>query len=262
MSREERLPLWGITPKAEPDHAPFWGMTPKAEEMDVTPPWTVQAVPVKQEGPGVKQEGLGVKQEGPRVKQEGLRVKQEERPGQAAVKLEPDERKIRIRLVHPPDKPPWSGPVPRDEASAYQQELLPIPSKPREAPEQARPRRQARKPPPSPNEKRAVSARNYAAVEAERGDYGLIDMGMDQRGSQSVLVHVQRRHPTPWRVLAEIRPGATLKASPVSGGPPVFLRVRYTTPARYYSPGARITTLSLGVDSADWRCLRADAPRI
>ena len=251
------MSFWGITPKPEPDHAPFWGVTPKAEA-----PWTVQAVPVKQEGRVVKQEGRVVKQEGLVVKQEG------ERRWQAVVKQEePNERKIRIRLVHQQDKPPWAGPVPRDEASAYERGPLPAPAIKEKALEEPRSSKRARKQreaSPSQNSRTAVTARNYVAVEAGRGDYGLIDMGPDRMGGggQSVLVHVRRRHPAPWRVLAEIRPGATLQASPVSGGPPVPLRVRYTTPARYYSPGTRITTLSVAVDSADWRCLRADAPRI
>jgi hypothetical protein len=165
MSREERLPLWGITPKPEPDHAPFWGVTPKAEEIDVTPPWAVQAVSVKQE----KRPGQAI------VKQEKGQavVKQEERrPGQAVVKQEePDERKIRIRLVHPPDKPPWAGPVPRDEASAYQRGPLPAPAEEKpvlEEPRTSSKRKQGsdrKSPPPS---SRLISARNYVAVEAGR----------------------------------------------------------------------------------------------
>ena len=37
------------------------------------------------------------------------------------------------------------------------------------------------------------------------------------------------------------------------------LRVRFTTPARYYSPGSKVTTLTVGVDETDWQSLMADA---
>ena len=40
------------------------------------------------------------------------------------------------------------------------------------------------------------------------------------------------------------------------------LRVRSITPARYYSPGSQVTTLSILVDDTDWRSLTASPSRI
>lgn len=224
------------------DHAPFWGITPKQEPSEPQPPWAVRAVPQAQ----VKTEPSGA-----------VRVKPE-----PAVKKEEDERRIRIVPVRRLDQPPWVGPKPRDEASAYQRVDLTPPEQEKEAEQTTTVKKQRAPKKTETTGARLASARNYAAIEAEHGDYGLIDMGQ-AGGGQSLLIHVARKnHPTPWTVLGGIRPGSTLKAISVHGGSPVTLRVRYTTPARYYSPGARVTTLAVAVDSADWRSLRADAPRI
>ena len=66
----------------------------------------------------------------------------------------------------------------------------------------------------------------------------------------------------PFQLLNQLRPGALLRARRLLGGKPGQLRVRYTTPARYYSPGALVTTLAIGVDEADWQSLMAGTRRI
>jgi hypothetical protein len=109
-----------------------------------------------------------------------------------------------------------------------------------------------------PSNGRRVSARNYAAVEHTLERYGLIDMGPITSSQQrSLLIHVRRRCRDPFQVLNTVRPGTLLSAKAVGRNRKGDLRVRFTTPARYYSPGAAVTTLIVGVDESDWRSLMA-----
>jgi hypothetical protein len=105
---------------------------------------------------------------------------------------------------------------------------------------------------------RLVRLRNYAAVDAEAGGYGLIDRGTREAGVRSLVMHTPSRRkqqaltrgqPSP----PMVRPGTILTVRSPLRGTTARLRVRYTTPARYYSPGQRVTTLSIGVDARDWQ---------
>ncbi len=186
----------------------------------------------------------------------------------------PDKQKRRrVRFKLDPKTAPWRQedeepvakakptPVPRNEAQFYQTSIVPLMQEEEEEPPapEAKQREKKREAPPT----RLVCSQNYEAVEALRGDYGLIDNGPESGGTKPLLVHVPRRERTPWRVLNAIRPGASLQLRPHAGkGQPKSVRVRYTTPARYYPPGARVSTLAIGVDSTDWRSLAAEAPHI
>jgi hypothetical protein len=103
---------------------------------------------------------------------------------------------------------------------------------------------------------RLVRLRNYAAVDAEAGGYGLIDRGTREAGVRSLVMHTPSRRkltrgqPSPPMM---VRPGTILTVRSPLRGTTARLRVRYTTPARYYSPGQRVTTLSIGVDARDWQ---------
>lgn len=102
---------------------------------------------------------------------------------------------------------------------------------------------------------RLVRLRNYAAVDAEAGGYGLIDRGTREAGVRSLVMHTPSRRkltrgqPSP----PMVRPGTILTVRSPLRGTTARLRVRYTTPARYYSPGQRVTTLGVGVDARDWQ---------
>lgn len=167
------------------------------------------------------------------------------------------ERKTRPRPTPwaPPPAPPSPPPV---EKEAPAQKPQP-PEPPRERKKGAAPASPRTMP-----GGRLVSASNYAAVEAGAGEYGIIDLGepMQGEGGRPVLVHVPRRNKAPWRVLSQIWPGSTLSVATKPGKPGHALRVRYITPARYYSPGAKISTLAVGVDGADWNALTAVASGI
>jgi hypothetical protein len=95
------------------------------------------------------------------------------------------------------------------------------------------------------------SARNYLAVEAH-GGFGLIDRGTASGGLHDLLAHAPRRG-DPW--FARLRVGETFQAVARGGGPAQPLKVRYLTPARYYAPGRRVTTLGVGVDERAWQRL-------
>ena len=105
-----------------------------------------------------------------------------------------------------------------------------------------------------------VCAQNYAAMDAESGAYGLI--GVDASlpapgGVRSLVMHVPRKAQHRG-FLAHVRPGSILKVRRTSRrgqpDPPIQeLRVRFTTPARYYGPGSNVTTLGIGVDEAEWQ---------
>ena len=175
----------------------------------------------------------------------------------------------RVEPVHKPRRAPWVEP---DTSSKTEDEPVFVPFEDKDAaftlplpePEQGKQSetperivgRQTKKVGPF---QRSISAQNYAAVEPKRGEYGLIDMGPAGH-DRSLIVHASsRKTPDVWRVLNAIRPGTRLLAKAVAGGPACSLRVRYTTPARYYSPGARVTSLAIAVDGADWGSLMADA---
>lgn len=109
---------------------------------------------------------------------------------------------------------------------------------------------------PASQDGRLISLRNYAAVDSEHGRYGLIDRGVQETGVQTLVMHVPKRTEESCDALDDVRPGSVLRvSSTLSGGLSGSLRVRFTTPARYYSPGTRITTLCIGVDAADWQDL-------
>jgi hypothetical protein len=113
---------------------------------------------------------------------------------------------------------------------------------------------------------RLVSMSNYAAVDAEQGDYGLIDRGIRQTGVRALVMHGRKRARDRRRdPLAAVKPGTILQVFSSVSGCGGKLRVRYTTPARYYSPGQRVTTMGIGVDERDWRLLTSSdgnkAPR-
>lgn len=113
-----------------------------------------------------------------------------------------------------------------------------------------------------------VSMRNYAAVDATHGQFGLIDRGLHEKGVQGLVMHTPAqkrkragggRHGHP----ETIRPGDILTLRATASGAMGRVRVRFTTPARYYAPGQKVTTLSVGVDEGDWRrllLLPQDAP--
>lgn len=172
------------------------------------------------------------------------------------------KRRVVVRPRFDPNKPPWRPlsppPIPEDEARFYEHGAPQV-GEPGEEPAPSVKKRPSPKPLPST---RLVCAQRYAAVEAASGAFGLIDNGPEMGGVKPLLMHVPRREPSPWRVLNAIRPGSYLQVRAGSGGEPSRLRVRFTTPARYYPPGARVSTLAMGVDAADWRCLAADAPHI
>jgi hypothetical protein len=112
-----------------------------------------------------------------------------------------------------------------------------------------------------------VCAKNYAAMDADAGAYGLIgaDGALEEPGGvRSLVMHVPRRvqhgKGGAHGVLTQVRPGSILRVQRASkrargeSPPPVReLRVRFTTPARYYGPGSNVTTLGIGVDEDDWR---------
>jgi hypothetical protein len=106
---------------------------------------------------------------------------------------------------------------------------------------------------------RLVRQRNYAAVDAERGAFGLIDRGVHETGVRGLVLHRTARG-RKGGAPVDVRPGTVLRVrSPATGGAGT-LRVRFTTPARYYAPGQRVTTLRVGVDASDWQ--RFVAPRV
>jgi hypothetical protein len=97
--------------------------------------------------------------------------------------------------------------------------------------------------------------------------YGLIDRGPGPVGSGTRCVimhsHAARRNDDQQSATDRVRPGAILRAVSVDeGGGSARLRVRFTTPERYYAPGERVTTIRIGVDAVDWDSLTPKQPRL
>jgi hypothetical protein len=206
----------------------------KIEPMGPDTPWAMQAVTVRT-GPDQTPQLLRVEpvhkgnQRAPWVKQEepAARTREEQPPA------------VHHRPVEQPHAPPRWDQRPGQHALEVSRSSRPLVSRP----------------PPVKH----VSARNYAAVEAGLERYGLIDEGQ-QSGGRALLIHVRKRCRPPFLLLNAVRPGTVLQVKRSSKT--AKLRVRSTTPARYYSPGSLVTTLEILVDEADWRSLAAVAPGI
>lgn len=107
-----------------------------------------------------------------------------------------------------------------------------------------------------------LQAANYAAVDPKGKVYGLIDAGLSDAGTRALIMHVRKKLRS-YPVFEKIRPGELLPASSRSRrGGTTLLRVRYTTPTRYYTPGSKVSCMTVGVDEADWQSLVAKAHRI
>ena len=220
----------------------------KIEPMGPDTPWAMQAVTVRT-GPDQTPKLLRVEpvhkpnQRAPWVKQE---EEKEEPPAQVREER-PAARHHRPPAVHHrPVEHPHAPPRWDQQPGQHALEV----SRPTTAPTT-----QSSKPLPIKH----VSAPNYAAVEAGLERYGLIDEGK-QSGGRALLVHVRKRCRPPFLLLNAVRPGTVLQVKRSSKT--ASLRVRSTTPARYYSPGSLVTTLGILVDEADWRSLAAVAPGI
>lgn len=147
-----------------------------------------------------------------------------------------------VELVHARDSVPWAA---LEKYHAHPEDLAYLgPAKWEEKPE------------PQEEAEEARPTQNYAAVDPEGKLFGLIDQGLADPRCRSLTVHV-RRNRVPWPILNAIRPGVLLQARLPRSSQTVGLRVRFTTPARYYSPGAKVSTLAIGVDESDWRSLMA-----
>jgi len=123
-----------------------------------------------------------------------------------------------------------------------------------------------RVPPTAPNSKhfdgKILCAKNYAALDPARESFGLIDQGLSNPGTRALILHVLPRRNAP-QILGDIKPGMMLPAISKSGrGGTTALRVRFTTPTRYFAPGSKISSLTVGVDETDWQSLMAKAHRI
>ncbi len=237
--------LTGFTPPAikreKPERSTVKQETPtkrqpviKREPMGPDTPWAMQAVTV-QTGPTEEPKLLRV---------EPVHKPKEHNPWETETKKEkgPDLYPYPLPPGHPHAPPAWD-------------------QRPREPPTPARKDRPTlQKQSPSPPRKH-VSSRNYAAVEAGLERFGLIDEG-PQNAGRALLIHVRKRCRPPFLLLNAVRPGTVLHVRRKGQTGLTLLRIRSTTPARYYSPGAQVTTLSVLVDEADWRSLAADASRI
>jgi len=196
-------------------------------------PWAMQEVAVKKEDGG---------------QGEVLRVEPVRRPREFPWSLVPPAKprikELRRRSESPDDEKPEK---PRKERRRSESPDDEKPEKPKKKKEGAR----------------QVSTQNYAAIEAGAERYGLIDMGPADAGRRSLVVHARKSNKTPHTVLNAIRPGSVLFVKRGRRvGRTMQLRVRFTTPARYYSPGAKLSTLAIAVDETDWQSLVADAPHI
>ena len=205
----------------------------------------------------------------------------------AKVKKEEDgiqpTQDVTVEPAVPPTSAPWTLPgfvpvMPNELARVRQLELPPIPEAPtrsRDVQEAGPSRAPRRKPPPkrsptspprtwgdSENVSSLLCVKNYVAVDPSREMYGLINQGLSDTGTRSLIMHV-RRGQSPWVVLGAVKVGGVLPVIAKSGrGGTTSLRVRFTSPSQYYSPGRKVTSMTIGVDEMDWQSLMAKAHRI
>lgn len=163
--------------------------------------------------------------------------------------------------------------IPRDSRHAKQPKMNPSQEEPGPTPpdDNAEPSRET---PENTNQDEGednpwahlLRVKNYAAVDASFGNFGLIPMGVEN-GVRSLIVHVPRGKAS-WVVFHNIRPGGTIRVVLTSNVPrrkknePKTLNVRYTTPTKYFPPGAKTSCLTIGVDDAEWQSLMRKPRRI
>ena len=255
--------------------------TVKREPGTSTPnaPWTVRTVPVE-----VKREPGELPARGSRP---GLPVAPKQEPvkrGEEAAARVKRERPEDVRIVpETPDRAaPWRRPetIPAPQPSApaalppAPQDTTPEDAEKEEEdetpnpidPKWSKPARKRRGPRTAPDSTEfntsLLRAANYSAVDPSRGVYGLIDQGLSDPGTRALIMHILPKKDA-WPVLEKVRPGTLLPAISKSGrGGRTTLRVRYTTPTKYFSPGCKVSSVTVGVDEADWQSLVMKAHRI
>jgi hypothetical protein len=241
-------------------------------------PWTVRLVPVevKQE-PGEQAARAGArpgapvppKQEPVKREEATARIKRESPEDVRVVPETPDRaapwRRPDIVPTPQPGAPAALPPAPQEE-TAEDGESGQEETPPQMDPKWSKPARKRRGPRTAPDSTEfntsLLRAANYAAVDPSRGIYGLIDQGLSDPGTRALIMHILPKRDA-WPVLEKIRPGTLLPAISKSGrGGRTALRVRYTTPTKYFSPGCKVSSVTVGVDEADWQSLVMKAHRI
>jgi hypothetical protein len=109
---------------------------------------------------------------------------------------------------------------------------------------------------------RWICPQNYAAMEASAKNYGLIPMGVE-KGVRTLIMHVPRGK-IAWEVFQHVQPGGTLQVVKGRKGGKNWktLGVRFTSPARYFPPGVKVSCLTIGVDDTEWQSLMTKPRRI
>lgn len=109
---------------------------------------------------------------------------------------------------------------------------------------------------------RWICPQNYAAMEASAKNFGLIPMGVD-KGVRTLIMHVPKGK-TAWEVFQNVQPGCTLQVVKGRKGGKNWKRlgVRFTSPARYFPPGVKVSCLTIGVDDTEWQSLMTKPRRI
>ena len=93
-------------------------------------------------------------------------------------------------------------------------------------------------------EQEATELASYAAVDWD-GTYGVIDTGVSERGVRELIAHSRNG-------IFSFRPGDVVRLISVGPRRRSGLRVMFTTPARYYAPGRRVTSIRMGVNDREW----------
>lgn len=98
-----------------------------------------------------------------------------------------------------------------------------------------------------------LCSKNYSAMEATTGKYGIIDNGLAQQGIHELIAHIPRLKR---EYEFDMRPGDTIQIRSIwskSKKDTIPMRVIFTSPSRYYSPGTKVTSLLIGVLESDWQ---------
>jgi hypothetical protein len=116
------------------------------------------------------------------------------------------------------------------------------------------------RPPPLPAQsasllRYAEKHQNADAVEWG-GGITVSEDGVHMRRTQMLLARLPR---TARR--GSLRAGDEIRLVAVNTRRVQVMRIRFTTPARYYAPGRRVATLRIGVDSRDWELLMDREPK-
>ena len=175
-------------------------------------------------------------------------------------KVKQENDQVEIKHENPPPLHPWSSVVDMSDPTPWYFPKIPKNEKfPPTGPEKSLQGKQKRRVLDdkkvssvllTSKEVPRIQSKNYSAIE-KHGRFGLIDMGIASPGVRCLTLHIPKSRNFLFP-LNNLKVGDIINVIKRDTNESLTLCLCFTTPSRYYSPGTRITTLTIGVDERAW----------